>query len=256
MDAGKLALGDLLILLSVIGATENNSNPAEFAAAVGIRRDGLSEIHKLRRLIHHSVAPLLSQRDDESSTILTRKISPPSGAQCRLLAELFAAGFGDHVAFYSGEEDLYKIGTEEKAQIHPDSVLAKKRCPIVMFQERFKNQKGNLYLKGCWVIDTEQIVRMASPYCRFSRVKSVPPKYDESTGKIIALYDARYIKVNEDLGQHWRTLEDDNETMLRFLTHAMLSGKVIEKFKPFCDKWVSPPEGFCLNLVIFGGKLF
>lgn len=90
-DAAKASLGDLLVLLSAVGSTEANENPGRFASQVGIRYDGLKEIHKLRRLVHHSVRHLM----DDDAPALERTIKPPTVTQCRLIGELFLSGFGD-----------------------------------------------------------------------------------------------------------------------------------------------------------------
>ena len=95
-DAAKVSLGDLLVLLSAVGSTEANENPGRFANQVGIRYDGLKEVHKLRRLVHHSVRHLM----DDDAPPLERKIKPPTPTQCKLLGELFLSGFGDQERKY------------------------------------------------------------------------------------------------------------------------------------------------------------
>jgi len=103
--------------------------------AIGLRHDALREIHKLRRLIHHAVRPLVPDGD---TVLLQRKISPPSATECKLLAELFLSGFGDQIAFKTGnDQNEYKISNEQTAQIHTNSVLVKRGPDIVMFQEMY-----------------------------------------------------------------------------------------------------------------------
>ena len=101
-DAAKVSLGDLLVLLSAVGSTEANENPGRFANQVGIRYDGLKEIHKLRRLVHHSVRHLM----DDDAPPLERKIKPPTPTQCKLIGELFLSGFGDQERKYLNKNDL------------------------------------------------------------------------------------------------------------------------------------------------------
>lgn len=239
-DSTKVSLGDLLVFLSAIGSTEASTEPDRFAAAIGLRQDGLREIHKLRRLIHHTVRPLMKDGD---TALLQRKISPPDATQCRLLAELFLSGFGDQIAFRTDEENEYKISNDSVAQIHPHSVLVKKQASIVMYQEKSKNQKGNVYLKGCAIVTPDQVIRMATGYCKFIRVKTVPAKFDAEVGNIIGLYKVSYIPVSKELGEHWKELVDDNETLLRCLTHALLDGQIFSSFKNLSNKWLSPPAG-------------
>jgi ATP-dependent RNA helicase DHX37/DHR1 len=144
-DSTKIILGDLLVLLSAIGATAASAEPTKFAVAIGIRPQGLKEVHNLRRLISHSVRPLLQTDDIESLNV---KFSPPNSQQCKLLSELFLSGFGDQIGFLTGEEHEYKISGQDLALIHPHSVLFKRKIKIVAFQEKMENSKGHVYLKG------------------------------------------------------------------------------------------------------------
>ena len=102
-DAAKVSLGDLLVLLSAVGSTEANENPGRFANQVGIRYDGLKEVHKLRRLVHHSVRHLM----DDDAPPLERKIKPPTPTQCKLIGELFLSGFGDQERKYFNHYIIY-----------------------------------------------------------------------------------------------------------------------------------------------------
>ena len=89
----------------------------------------------------------------------------------------------------------------------------------------------------------EQIVRMVPNYCKFTRVKTVAAKYDIEQGKVIGLYKVLYLPLTEDLGEHWKELIDDNETLLRCLTHALLDGQILPAMKKLSQKWLSPPAG-------------
>ena len=64
------ALGDLLVFLSALGATEGAKNSFDFATKIGIRIAGLKEVRKLRRLIVHAV-----NRLDDGSCSLDQKVS-------------------------------------------------------------------------------------------------------------------------------------------------------------------------------------
>ena len=63
------ALGDLLVFLSALGATEGAKNSFDFATKIGIRIAGLKEVRKLRRLIVHAV-----NRLDDGSCSLDQKV--------------------------------------------------------------------------------------------------------------------------------------------------------------------------------------
>lgn len=113
-----------------------------------------------------------------------------------------------------------------------------------MFQEKAQNHKGHVYLKNCSIVTQEQIVRMAANFCRFTRIKTTPAKYDKESGKIIGIYNALYVKVGVPLGEHWKELDEtENEDRLRCLTHAFLTGEIFENFRKLSDKWLSPPAG-------------
>ena len=128
-------------------------------------------------------------------------------------------------------------------QIHPNSVLAKRKAPIVVFHEKMENQKGIVYIKGCSEVLPEQIVRMAANYCKFVRVKTEAARFDQESGFVLGLYKVSYFKTATPLGEHWERIKDDNETMLRCITHALLDGQIFECFKKLSNKWLSPPAG-------------
>ena len=135
-DAQKSQLGDLLILLSIIGATENSKEPESFISAIGVRSQGLKEVRKLRRLITHVVRSMIvKENEEEEKELAERKLRQPTGKECSLLCELFLAGFGDQIAFHS-EEGEFKLPTGEKGKIYPTSVLAKKRPNVSDFGDR------------------------------------------------------------------------------------------------------------------------
>lgn len=237
-DGTKAQLGDLLILLSIIGATESSKEPEKFIGAIGVRSQGLRELRKLRRLITHVVRPLLS--DENEKELVERRLPPPSVKECNLLCELFLAGFGDHIAFHVGEGE-YKLETGEKAMVYPSSVLVKRRPPIICYQEKIENQKGNIYMKCCHQVTNEQIVRLVPEYCTFTRTKMESPKYDSESGNIVALYKSTYTSTNMPLGDHWKPLFGEDETLLRCFSHSLLSGEVFPEFKRLSSLWLSPP---------------
>ena len=133
-DASKSQLGDLLILLSVVGATESSREPETFISAIGVRSQGLKEVRKLRRLITHVVRSMI-QNEEEEKELAERKLPQPAAKDCTLLCELFLAGFGDQIAFHT-EEGEFKLPTGEKGKIYPSSVLAKKRPNVSYFIDR------------------------------------------------------------------------------------------------------------------------
>ena len=132
-DATKSQLGDLLILLSVIGASESSKDPEGFISTIGVRSQGLKEVRKLRRLITHVVRQMLTN-DEEEKVLVERELPQPSAKDCTLLCELFLSGFGDQIAFHT-EEGEYKLPTGEKGKIYPTSVLAKKRPSVSVSTE-------------------------------------------------------------------------------------------------------------------------
>jgi len=231
------ALGDLLVLLSALGATENAKSPLDFATKIGIRIAGLKEVRKLRRLIVHAVNRLPAEDDTIS---LERKLPRPNEEQIRLLTELFVTGFGDQIARRNGNGDQYNITSmTDEVKIHPHSALAKSLPEWVCFQTIEENQKGNVYLRQCMTLTPSQIVAVAPVYLTFTRDRRNAPEYDQDFGHVRSPYQVTYSSWS--LGTHMRRVTDDNETMLRCLTAALLEGQVVGAFGELKKHYLSPP---------------
>lgn len=106
-----------------------------------------------------------------------------------------------------------------------------------------ENHKGNTYLKCCHEVTAEQIVRIVPEYVTFNRNKTNTPKYDAVSGEIEALYTCYYSATNTPLGEHWKTLTGEDETLLRCFAHCLLIGEVFPAFKKLKTFWLSPPAG-------------
>lgn len=86
-------LGDLMVLLKAIGASEFAGNTINFCAKFGILHKSMVEVHKLRKQLTYEVQQVTSFNHQIDMTL-----EPPDEIHSLHLRQIATAGFFDHVA--------------------------------------------------------------------------------------------------------------------------------------------------------------
>lgn len=146
-DAQKL--GDAMVLLRAVGASEYAGCTEKFCSENGLRHKGMVEIRKLRAQLTNSVNLV----NAEARVVLNPRMSPPSAVQCKALRQICLSGLGDHVARKSpaGNNPQLKnsyscMSLDEPVFIHPSSALFDVLPEYVIYQEVVETSK--LFMKG------------------------------------------------------------------------------------------------------------
>ena len=150
-DAQKL--GDAMVLLRAVGASEYAGCTEKFCSENGLRHKGMVEIRKLRAQLTNSVNLV----NADARAVLNPRMSPPSPVQCKALRQICLSGLGDHVACKSptGNNPQLKnsyscTSLEEPVFIHPSSALFDVLPDYVIYQEVVETSK--LFIKGKAVV--------------------------------------------------------------------------------------------------------
>ena len=150
-DAQKL--GDAMVLLRAVGASEYAGCTEKFCSENGLRHKGMVEIRKLRAQLTNSVNLV----NADARVVLNPRMSPPSPVQCKVLRQICLSGLGDHVARKSlpGNNPQLKnsyscTSLEEPVFIHPSSALFDVLPDYVIYQEVVETSKP--FIKGKAVV--------------------------------------------------------------------------------------------------------
>ena len=146
-DAQKL--GDAMVLLRAVGASEYAGCTLKFCSENGLRHKGMVEIRKLRAQLTNSVNLV----NPGAKVVLNPRMSPPSPVQCKALRQICLSGLGDHIARKSptGNDPHLKnayscMSLDEPVFIHPSSALFDVLPEYVVYQEVVETSK--LFMKG------------------------------------------------------------------------------------------------------------
>ena len=150
-DAQKL--GDAMVLLRAVGASEYAGCTEKFCSENGLRHKGMIEIRKLRAQLTNSVNLV----NADAKVVLNPRMSPPSPVQCKALRQICLSGLCDHVAHKSptGNNPQLKnayscMSLDEPVFIHPSSALFEVLPEYLIYQEIVETSK--LFMKGESVI--------------------------------------------------------------------------------------------------------
>ena len=146
-DAQKL--GDAMVLLRAVGASEYAGCTEKFCSENGLRHKAMVEIRKLRAQLTNSVNLV----NADAKVVLNPRMSPPSPVQCKALRQICLSGLGDHVARKSpaGNNPQLKnsyscMSLDEPIFIHPSAALFDVLPEYVIYQEVVETSK--LFMKG------------------------------------------------------------------------------------------------------------
>ncbi|XP_070571551.1 probable ATP-dependent RNA helicase DHX37 [Ptychodera flava] len=183
----SLLLGDLMVLLSAVGASEFGGMSAAFCGSHGMRYKAMVEIRRLRRQLTNAVNAV----DSECGLFVDPNMKPPTLLQIKLLRQIALAGMADHVArrLPSDEQskdtkNAYKAeGLEDLVYIHPNSILFKQLPEYIIYQEIIET--GKLYMRGVSAIEPDWLPRLLPHMCTFSKPLDEPsPSYHSNSGTV------------------------------------------------------------------------
>lgn len=183
-DAQKL--GDAMVLLRAVGASEYAGCTEKFCSENGLRHKGMVEIRKLRAQLTNSVNLV----NADARVVLNPRMSPPSPVQCKALRQICLSGLGDHVARKSPAVDNPQLknsyscmSLEEPVFIHPSSALFDVLPDYVIYQEVVETSK--LFIKGVIAVQPDWIPVLVPSMCTFSKPLQDPaPRYDSEAGLV------------------------------------------------------------------------
>lgn len=183
-DAKKL--GDAMVLLRAVGASEYAGGTVKFCAENGLRHKGMVEIRKLRAQLTNSVNLV----NPDAEVVLNPRMNPPTAIQCKALCQICLAGLGDHVAHKSSAgnnpqiKNAYKcMALEDPVFIHPSSALFEVLPEYVVYQEVVETSK--LFMKGVIAIEPQWIPILVPNFCTFSKpLEDPPPRFDLEAGVV------------------------------------------------------------------------
>lgn len=160
-DAQKL--GDAMVLLRAVGASEYAGCTEKFCSENGLRHKGMVEIRKLRAQLTNSVNLV----NADAKVVLNPRMSPPSPVQCKALRQICLSGLGDHVARKSpaGNNPQLKnayscMSLDEPVFIHPSSALFDVLPDYVIYQEVVETSK--LFMKGKIVVLQQKLSKVSN----------------------------------------------------------------------------------------------
>jgi len=234
-DAQKL--GDAMVLLRAVGASEYAGCTEKFCSENGLRHKGMVEIRKLRAQLTNSVNLV----NVDAKVVLNPRMSPPSPVQCKALRQICLSGLGDHVARKSpaGNSPQLKnsyscMSLDEPVFIHPSSALFEVLPEYVIYQEVVETSK--LFMKGVIAVEPDWIPVLIPNMCTFSKPLEDPaPRYDSEAGIVkchmTCTFGPRSWQVPAQELEYPRGLDK-----YKWFAKFLLEGKVVtalSKFVPF-----------------------
>nr|XP_006823126.1 PREDICTED: probable ATP-dependent RNA helicase DHX37-like [Saccoglossus kowalevskii] len=230
----SLLLGDLMVLLSAVGASEFGGLTPAFCGSHCLRYKAMIEI--------------INAVNPDCGIFVDPKMQPPSLIQMKILREIGLAGMGDHVArrLPSDQQTLetkgaYKAeGLEDLIYIHPESVLFRQLPEYVIYQEVIET--GKLYMRGITAIEPDWLPRLLPHMCVLSRPLEEPPVvYHAKTGTV-------HCYMTSTFGRGGWTIPaveleyPNNIEKYKWFAKFLLEGKVIKSLAVFVPHLLSTPS--------------
>lgn len=144
-------LGDYMVMLRAIGASEFAGCSTKFCHSSGLRPKALIEVRKLRVLLTNAVNSV----NPDAQLCVDPKMKPPTIPQTTVLRQIILSCFGDNIARRMSVDECSRREiknayechlTEDPIFIHPTSSLFADLPEYIVFQEVVETTK--LYVKG------------------------------------------------------------------------------------------------------------
>ncbi|XP_043571745.1 probable ATP-dependent RNA helicase DHX37 [Chiloscyllium plagiosum] len=241
----SLKLGDIMVMLGAVGASEYVGCTPEFCRANGLRHKAMVEIRRLRSQLTNVVNAIFPG----PGLFIDPKMKPPTETQIMYLRQIVMSGFGDHIARKIQSEEMldekwrnaYKTPLiDEPVFIHPNSVLFKHLPEFVVYQEIVETSK--MYMNGLTVIEAEWIPVLLPQYSHFGKpLDTPPPRYCPETGWVKCHQKSTFFRV----GWQLPAVEVDYPEGLdryKYFAKFLLEGAVIKKLGPYASYLLSSPS--------------
>ncbi|KAG9354555.1 hypothetical protein JZ751_001267 [Albula glossodonta] len=244
-QGASLQLGDLMVMLGAVGASEFAGCTPKFCEENGLRYKAMIEIRRLRGQLTTTVNAVCPK----AGLFLDNKMAPPTESQVRCLRQIVLAGLGDHLARRVQAEDLldpkwrngYKTPLlDDPVFIHPSSPLFKILPEFVVYQEVMETSK--MYMRGVSAVEQDWIPQLLPQYCHFGKPLETPAPYlCPETGRVKCHRDSTFFRV----GWQLPAVEMDYpEGLERYKLFAkfLLEGQVCPKLKSHTSCLLSSPS--------------
>ncbi|XP_067911172.1 probable ATP-dependent RNA helicase DHX37 isoform X2 [Heterodontus francisci] len=241
----SLKLGDIMVILGAVGASEYAGCTPRFCTENGLRHKALVEIRRLRGQLTNAVNAVFP----EAGLFVDPKMKPPTETQVMYLRQIVMAGLGDHIARKVQSEEVldekwrhaYKTPLiDEPVFIHPNSVLFKHLPEFVVYQEIVETSK--MYMKGLTAIEAEWIPLLLPQYSHYGKpLDTPPPRYCPDTGRVKCHRRSTFFRV----GWQLPAVEVDYPEGLdryKYFAKFLLEGTVVKKFATYLNCLLSSPS--------------
>lgn len=255
-------LGDFMVMLRACCIADKVKCSNRKCLSRGLRTKAMLEIDKLRRQLTHDIN---KNKKDASVPDVRMTLTKPTEAQCKILRQLLLASFCDRVArkLPDGEIKIRKtddpnvvenrklkhayecMEVEQPVYITTDSALKGQHPEFIIYKELFHGNKRT-YMRDVSVIEPEWLPFHAERLCSFSDKSetNTAPRYDPVSDQILCSRSTTYGPLNWSLGivdVPMHLVESSIELFKQFAAH-LLAGDVIDWFKKYSDKLLSPPS--------------
>ncbi|KAF7666197.1 hypothetical protein LDENG_00117240 [Lucifuga dentata] len=244
-QGASLLLGDLMVMLGVVGACEFASCTPKFCEQNGLRYKAMVEIRRLRGQLTNAVNAVCP----EVGVFVDPKMTPPTENQVVCLRQIVLAGLGDHLARRVQAEDVldpkWKNGyktplLDDPVFIHPTSALFKTLPEFVVYQEIMETTK--MYMRGVSAVEAEWVPQLLPQYCHFgSPLESPPPWFCSSIGTVRCQRSSTFFRVGWQLPAVEMNYPDGLECYKLF-ARFLLEGQVCPKLKKHTGHLLSNPS--------------
>ncbi|XP_047448704.1 probable ATP-dependent RNA helicase DHX37 [Mugil cephalus] len=244
-QGASLLLGDLMVMLSAVGACEFAGCTPKFCEDNGLRYKAMVEIRKLRGQLTNAVNAVCP----EVGVFVDPRMTPPTEHQVLCLRQIVLAGLGDHIARRVQLEDMldpkWKNGyktplMDEPVFIHPKSALFKTLPEFVVYQEVMETTK--MYMRGVSVAEVEWIPQFLPQYCHFGTPLETPsPWFCSSSGTIRCHRSSTFFRVGWQLPAVEKEYPEGLDRYKLF-ARFFLEGQVCPKLKKHSGHLLSNPS--------------
>jgi len=243
-------LGDLMILLGVIGSAsnfhKNRRGLTDFCSKLCLRVRAVEEVFKLMRQLERCV------RVAKPGFELQLPLLGINRDQARLLGQIVIASFGDQIAVKSVEQEkkkgsrvAYECQTiSEPVYLHPAGVFFGKSLTaapeMILYQEVIESEGGKNYMRECMAIsDLTLVGKLCETLCTYSNPiiedlkPDTQPRYCPHRDTVVCKVKATFGRKSWPLGELVEIPYPSRHSFLdryRWFARLLLEGQIFKKF--------------------------
>ncbi|XP_054166972.1 probable ATP-dependent RNA helicase DHX37 [Oppia nitens] len=258
-NESDLQLGDIMVLLNSIGATQFAGLTDKFCKQNGLRYKAFLEINKLRKQLRSQISQICGNNSGvEEEQDVNNEMSPPNATQIKLLRQIMLSGFFDRIArkvpvldvdMTDKEKKKLKssyqsIEVENPVFISHNSILSDELPEYVVYQELFETTattSSSLQMRNVVTIDPQWLPVFVPQICKFSNPLERPePRYDCHSDTIKCHRSATFGPYDWPIQATEVTYPDGLEKY-KYFAKFLLEGHVIKFFKSYSSNLLSSP---------------